>query len=108
MPSGTNGQDGRLGFVGLGFVGLGLEREFDEDLRWTPPGTVIVTIRESANYIRVLLYSYCTTITGGVHLMKTCVLQKVDGKLGKQYEDPRSILLQQIPKHYTPTPHKAS
>ena len=38
-------------------------------LRWTPH-PVIVTIRDNANYIRVLLYSYYTTITGwGVLLM---------------------------------------
>ena len=73
------------------------------------PHSVIVTIRENTNYIRVLLYSYRTTITGGgIHLMKTCVLQKMDGKLGKWYGDPRSILLQQILQHYTSTPHTAS
>ena len=32
------------------------------------PHPVIVTIRDTSNYIRVLLYSYHTTITGGVHL----------------------------------------
>ena len=32
-------------------------------LRWTPH-PVIVTIRENRDYIRVLLYSYYTTITG--------------------------------------------
>ena len=32
-------------------------------LRWTPH-PVIVTIRDNRDYIRVLLYSYYTTITG--------------------------------------------
>ena len=32
--------------------------------RWTPQA-VIVTIRDNREYIRVLLYSYYTTITGG-------------------------------------------
>ena len=29
-----------------------------------PPHPVIVTIRDKRDYIKVLLYSYCTTITG--------------------------------------------
>ena len=33
------------------------------DLRWTPH-PVIVTIQDNGNYIKVLLYSYYTTITG--------------------------------------------
>ena len=38
------------------------------DFRWTPL-PVIVTIRDNKDYIRVLLYSYYTTITGwGVFL----------------------------------------
>ena len=32
-------------------------------LRWTPR-PVIVTIRDNSDYIRVLMYSYYTTITG--------------------------------------------
>ena len=37
-----------------------------------PPHPVIVTIRETSIYIKVLLYSYYATITGwGVHLMQT-------------------------------------
>ena len=42
-----------------------------KNLRWTPH-PVVVTIRDSRDYIRVLLYSYYTTITGwGVLLIKT-------------------------------------
>ena len=33
-------------------------------LRWTPH-PVIVTIRDNRDYIKVLLYSYYTTIAGG-------------------------------------------
>ena len=37
-------------------------------IRWTPH-PVIVTLRDNRDHIRVLLYSYYTTITGwGVHL----------------------------------------
>ena len=43
---------GRLGAQGLGL-----------SLRWTPH-PVIVTIRDNRDHIRVLLYSYYTTITG--------------------------------------------
>ena len=38
----------------------GFSREY---VRWTPH-PVIVTIRDNRDYIRVLLYSYYTTITG--------------------------------------------
>ena len=39
------------------------------DFRWSPH-PVIVTIRDNKDYIRVLLYSYYTTITGwGVLIM---------------------------------------
>ena len=41
-------------------------------LRWTPPHPVIVTIKVNKDYIRVLLYSSYTTITGwGVLLNDT-------------------------------------
>ena len=47
---------------------------FGEDMllfRWTPK-PVIVNIRDNRDYIRVLLYSYYTTITGwGVLLCYT-------------------------------------
>ena len=40
-------------------------------VRWTPH-PVIVTIRDNRDYMRVLLFSYFTTITGcGVHLRYT-------------------------------------
>ena len=44
---------------------FGLVLVFDrgEFLRWTPH-PVIVTIRDNWDYIRVLLFSYYTTITG--------------------------------------------
>ena len=35
-----------------------------------PPHPVIVTIRDNKDYIRVLLYSYYTTITGWGVLLK--------------------------------------
>ena len=38
-------------------------------VRWTPH-PVIVTIRDNRDYIRVLLYSYYTTITGWGVLLK--------------------------------------
>ena len=42
---------------GFSFTGLVVE------VRWTPH-PVIVTIRDNRDYLRVLLYSYYTTITG--------------------------------------------
>ena len=46
-------------------------------VRWSPH-PVIVMIRGNKDYIRVLLYSYCTTITGwGVLLIYMQHLQKV-------------------------------
>ena len=45
-------------------------------LRWTPH-PVIVTIRENRDYIRVLFYSYYTTITGWGVLLKYRVLRDV-------------------------------
>ena len=41
------------------------------------PHPVIVTIRDTSNYIRVLLYSYYTTITGwGVHLSYVLITEQ--------------------------------
>ena len=48
-----------------------------------PPHPVIVTIRDIKDYIRVLLYSYYTTITGWGVLLRNTVgfhLQKLDLK----------------------------
>ena len=43
----------------------------------TPPAPVIVTIMDIKDYIRVLLFSYCTTITGwGVLLKCTGIVPK--------------------------------
>ena len=48
-------------------AGRGKIRSSQTCLRWTPH-PVIVTIGDNRDYIRVLLYSYYTTITGwGVH-----------------------------------------
>ena len=48
---------------------LGLNSGYIGIILGGPPHPVIVTIRDTSNYIRVLLYSYYTTITGwGVHL----------------------------------------
>ena len=52
-----------IGFRDLGF------RVWGVGFRWTAH-PVIVTMGDNRDYIRVLLYSYCTTITGwGVLLM---------------------------------------
>ena len=42
---------------------------FEVNFRWTPH-PVIVTIRNSGGYIRVLLYSYYTTIPGSGVLLR--------------------------------------
>ena len=51
----------------LGFSGLGAPKSPDSDLRygfrWTPH-PVIVSIKDNRDYVRVLFYSYYTTITG--------------------------------------------
>ena len=54
---------GDLDFKAQGILGgiiWGYERVF---LRWTPH-PAIVTIRDNRDYIRALVYSYYTTITG--------------------------------------------
>ena len=55
-----------LGFRTQGFLGFRVSRflRFEEDVLGGPPRPVIVTIRDHGDYIRVLLYSYYTTITG--------------------------------------------
>ena len=51
---------------------VGLVHAVPRYFRWTPH-PVIVTTRENRDHIRVLLYSYYTTITGrGVLLRDTC------------------------------------
>ena len=58
-------------------------------LRWTPQ-PVIVTIRDNRDYVRVLLYSYYTTITGwGVLLRDIARTMKnqMETQMEKQLEN---------------------
>ena len=57
--------------------------------RWTPH-PVIVTIRDNRDYIRVLLYSYYTTITGWGVLLRYATFHH---RGGPQYRPPNTIIL---------------
>ena len=63
-------------------MGPYLPSRFQACFRWTPH-PVIVTVMDNRDYIRVLLYSYYTTITGwGVLLRHAAVLGLLCGGLG--------------------------
>ena len=68
-----------------------LRKPEGEWLRWTPH-PVILTIRDNRDYIRVLLYSYSTTITGRGVLLRNGLSPKLrKAEESSQQACPRSL-----------------